>query len=126
MLSVKGNPSSSSSLKASYTRNTQNLHLITNSVTTSPTDKWIMNTNIIKPEIADQFSLGYFRNFKDNMFEFSAEAYYKAMQNQIDYKDNANERDPVIETQLLYGKGRAYGLELLLRKDKGKFHVWAG
>ena len=85
-----------------------------------------MNTNIIKPEIADQFSLGYFRNFKDNMFEFSAEAYYKAMQNQIDYKDNANERDPVIETQLLYGKGRAYGLELLLRKNKGKLTGWAG
>lgn len=116
----------SSSIKASYTRNTQNLHLITNSVTTSPTDKWIMNTNIIKPEIADQVSLGYFRNFKDNMFEFSAEAYYKAMQNQIDYKDNANERDPVIETQLLYGKGRAYGLELLLKKNKGEFTGWVG
>lgn len=116
----------SSSVKASYTRNTQNLHLITNSVTTSPTDKWIMNTNIIKPEITDQVSLGYFHNFKDNMFEFSAEVYYKAMQNQIDYKDNANERDPVIETQLLYGKGRAYGLELLLKKNKGKFTGWVG
>jgi hypothetical protein len=115
-----------SSIKASYTRNTQNLHLITNSVTTSPTDKWIMNTNIIKPEIADQVSLGYFHNFKENMFEFSAEAYYKAMQNQIDYKDNANERHPVIETQLLYGKARAYGLELLLKKNKGKFTGWVG
>lgn len=114
------------SLKAAYTRNTQNLHLITNSVTTSPTDKWIMNTNIIKPEICDQLSLGYFRNFKDNMFEFSAETYYKSMQNQIDYKDNADEQAPVIETQLLYGKGRAYGLELLLRKNKGKLTGWVG
>ena len=113
-----------SSLKAAYTRNTQNLHLITNSVTTNPTDKWIMNTNIIKPEIGDQVSFGYFHNFNDNMFEFSAETYYKSMQNQIDYKDNADERSPVIETQLLYGKGRAYGLELLLKKNQGKLTGW--
>jgi hypothetical protein len=115
-----------SSVKASYTRNTQNLHLISNSVITSPTDKWIMNTNIIKPEIGDQLSLGYFRNLKENMFEFSAEAYYKLMQNQIDYKDNADERSPVIETQLLYGKGRAYGVELLLKKNKGNLTGWIG
>lgn len=116
----------SSSLKAAYTRNTQNMHLITNSVSGSPTDKWIMNTNIVKPEIGDQVSTGYFLNFKDNMFEFSAEAYYKTMQNQIDYKDNANDQAPVIETELLYGKGRAYGLELLLKKNKGKFSGWIG
>ena len=115
-----------SSLKAAYTRNTQNLHLITNSVTTNPTDKWIMNTNIIKPETGNQVSLGYFQNFNDNMFEFSAETYYKSMQNQIDYKDNADERSPVIETQLLYGKGRAYGLELLLKKNQGKLTGWLG
>lgn len=125
-LSLSYTLNENNSLKAAYTRNTQNLHLITNSVTTSPTDKWIMNTNIIKPEICDQLSLGYFRNFKDNMFEFSAETYYKSMQNQIDYKDNADEQAPVIETQLLYGKGRAYGLELLLRKNKGKLTGWVG
>ena len=115
-----------SSLKVAYTRNTQNMHLITNSVTTNPTDKWIMNTNIIKPEIGDQVSLGYFHNFSNNMFEFSAETYYKSMQNQIDYKDNADERAPVIETQLLYGKGRAYGLEILLKKNQGKLTGWLG
>ena len=125
-LSLSYTLNENNSLKAAYTRNTQNLHLITNSVTASPTDKWIMNTNIIKPEICDQLSLGYFRNFKDNMFEFSAETYYKSMQNQIDYKDNADEQAPVIETQLLYGKGRAYGLELLLRKNKGKLTGWVG
>jgi hypothetical protein len=114
------------SLKISYSRNTQNLHLINNSVTTSPTDKWVMNTNIIKPEIGDQVSLGYFRNFKDNTFEFSVETYYKWMQNQIDYKDAADERNRVIETQLLYGKGRAYGVELLLKKNKGKLTGWIG
>ena len=116
----------SNSLKVAYSRNTQNLHLINNSVTTSPTDKWVMNTNIIKPEIGDQVSLGYFRNFKDNTYELSIETYYKWMQNQIDYKDAANERDRVIETQLLYGKGRAYGIEFLLKKNKGKLTGWIG
>ncbi|MFZ4398422.1 MAG: TonB-dependent receptor [Bacteroidales bacterium] len=116
----------SNSLKFSYTRNTQNLHLINNSVTTSPTDKWVMNTNIIKPEIGDQVSLGFFRNIKDNTFELSIETYFKWMQNQLDYKDAADERDRVIETQLLYGKGRAYGVELLLKKNKGKFTGWIG
>jgi outer membrane receptor protein involved in Fe transport len=60
------------------------------------------------------------------MYEFSAETYFKFMQNQIDYKDNANEQTQIIETQLLYGKGRAYGLELLLKKNKGKFTGWVG
>lgn len=125
-LSLSYTLNKNSSLKMAYTRNTQNMHLITNSVTTNPTDKWIMNTNIIKPEIGDQVSFGYFHNFRENMFEFSAETYYKSMQNQIDYKDNADERSPVIETQLLYGKGRAYGLELLLKKNQGKLTGWLG
>ncbi len=116
----------SRSLKFSYTRNTQNMHLITNSVSGSPTDKWIMNSNEVKPEIGDQISVGYFHNFNDNMYEFSAESYYKITQNQIDYKDNANDQAPIIETQLLYGKGRAYGLELLLKKNKGRFTGWIG
>ncbi|MFZ4741538.1 MAG: TonB-dependent receptor [Bacteroidales bacterium] len=116
----------SNSLKAAYSRNTQNLHLINNSVTTSPTDKWVMNTNIIKPEIGDQISLGYFRNYKDNTYEMSIETYYKWMQNQIDYRDAADERNRVIETQLLYGKGRAYGIEFLLKKNKGKLTGWIG
>ncbi|RLD84501.1 MAG: hypothetical protein DRJ07_04875 [Bacteroidetes bacterium] len=115
-----------SSLKFAYTRNTQNLHLIANSVTTSPSDKWVMSSNNIKPEIGDQISLGYVRNFDNNAFEFSVETYYKWMQNQIDYKDGANERDPIIERQLLYGDGRAYGIEFLLKKNKGKFTGWLG
>jgi hypothetical protein len=118
--------SEKNSLKLAYTRNTQNLHLITNSVSGSPTDKWIMNSNNVKPEVSDQLSMGYFRNFADNTYEFSVEAYYKSMQHQIDYKDNANDRAPVIETELLYGKGRAYGLELLLKKNQGKFTGWLG
>jgi len=74
---------------------------------------WIPNSNNVQPEIADQVSLGYFRNFEDNSYEFSAETYYKLLRNQIDYKDGAqigvNEN---VESQLLFGSGRAYGLEL--------------
>lgn len=125
-LSLSYTLNEASSLKIAFTRNTQHIHLITNSVSGSPTDKWIMNTNNVKPEIGDQVTTGYFRNFNDNMYEFSAEAYYKAMQNQIDYKDNANDMTQVVETELLYGKGRAYGLELLLKKNTGKFTGWLG
>jgi hypothetical protein len=114
-----------SSIKWSYARNIQNLHLLTNSTSSNPTDLWVPSSNNIKPEIADQESVGYFRNFSDNNYEFSAEVYYKTMQNQIDYKNGAqliaNEN---IESQLLYGKGRAYGLELYLKKKAGLLTGW--
>ena len=114
----------SSSLKASYTRNTQNLHLITGSTTSSPTDKWVASTNIIKPEIADQVAIGYYNNINED-YEFTAETYNKFMQNQIDYRDGAKvfTNEP-IETQLLFGEGRAYGIEFLLRKKNGRFNGW--
>jgi hypothetical protein len=116
-----------SSVKISYNRNTQNIHLLTNSTTSSPTDLYVMSSNNIKPEIADQVSTGWYRNFKDNIFEFSAEVYYKWLQNQIDYKDGAqliaNEN---VESQLTYGSGRAYGLELFLKKKYGRFNGWVG
>lgn len=113
------------SLKASYVRNTQNLHLVSNSTTSTPTDKWIASTNIIKPEISDQVSIGYYKNLADNKYELTVEAYYKTMQNQIDYRDGADVfSNDVIETQLLYGKGRAYGIEWLLKKKAGRFTGW--
>jgi hypothetical protein len=114
-----------SSVKASYARNTQNLHLLSNSTSGSPTDLWIPNSNNVKPEIADQVSLGYYRNFSDNMYECSVEVYYKYLQNQIDYRDGAelNYTDNV-ESQILFGKGRAYGLELFLKKKYGRFNGW--
>ncbi len=116
-----------SSLKASYSRNTQNLHLLSNSTSGNPTDLWIPSSNNVKPEIADQLSLGYFRNFKDNMFEFSSEVYYKYLQNQIDYKDGAELRfNENVESQLLFGNGRAYGIELSLKKKYGRFTGWIG
>jgi len=116
-----------SSLKASYSRNTQNLHLLSNSTSGNPTDLWIPSSNNVKPEIADQISLGYFRNFKNNMFEFSTEVYYKYLQNQIDYKDGAELRfNENVESQLLLGTGRAYGIELFLKKKYGRFNGWIG
>lgn len=115
------------SIKASYNRNTQNIHLLTNSTSSSPTDLYVMSSKNIKPEIADQISTGYFRNLKDNVYEFSAEIYYKNLQNQIDYKDAAQllvNQD--VESQLVYGVGRAYGLELFLKKKYGRFNGWVG
>jgi hypothetical protein len=114
-----------SSLKTSYARNTQNLHLLSNSTSINPRDLWIPSSNNVKPEIADQVALGYFRNFDDNTFEFSSEVYYKNMQNQIGYKNGAvlNNNNNV-ESQILFGNGRAYGLELFLKKKSGKFNGW--
>jgi hypothetical protein len=114
-----------SSVKFSYTRNVQNLHLISNSTSSSPTDLWIPSSNNVKPEIADQVSFGYYHNFHNNGYEFSAEVYYKNLRNQIDYKNGAilvaNEN---VESQLLFGKGRAYGLELYLKKKVGRMTGW--
>jgi hypothetical protein len=124
-LSASYKLSDNSSVKAAYGRNTQNLHLLSNSTASSPTDSWIGNSYNIKPEIADQVSLGFFRNFAENQYEFSAEAYYKNMQNQVDYKNGADiNTAPDVESELLYGKGRAYGLELYLKKKTGRFTGW--
>ena len=112
-------------LKAAYTRNTQNMHLISNSITATPSDRWIMSSNIIKPQISDQFTAGYFRNF-NNKYEFSLEAYYKDMKNQIDFKDAASQQDLYVERLLRFGKGRAYGAEFLVRKNTGKLSGWIG
>lgn len=114
-----------SSVKVAYSRNSQNLHLLSNSTSSSPTDSWIMNSLMVKPEIADQVSAGYFRNFRDNTIEFSAEVYYKTMQNQIDFKNGANTQgNELVEGELVFGEGRAYGLELFIKKKYGKFTGW--
>jgi hypothetical protein len=115
------------SLKLSYTRNTQNLHLVSNSTSTLPTDIWISSSNNVKPEIGDQASLGYFRNFDKDKYQFSSEIYYRWMQNQIDLKNGADiNANDLIEGELLFGIGRAYGLELLLKKNTGKLTGWIG
>lgn len=118
---------STASIKMGYARNTQSLHLMSNSTSGNPTDNWIGNSYNIKPEIADQLSLGLSKNFKDNQYELNIETYYKMMQNQIDYRDGADlNTAPDIESELLFGKGRAYGIELLLKKKTGKLTGWIG
>lgn len=116
-----------SSIKTAYTRNVQNIHLMSNSTSTSPTDLYIMNSNNVKPELADQVATGYFKNFNDDKYEFSAEIYYKWMQNQIEYRSGTDLRgNGNVEADLLYGDGRAYGIELFLKKRFGKFNGWIG
>lgn len=115
----------SSSLKASYNRTVQNLHLISNTTASSPLDVWSLSTNNIKAEHADQVAVGYFRNFRENAYEASVEVFGKTMDNQVDYINGAdvllNER---VEADLLYGKGRAYGAEFYVKKNTGRFTGW--
>ncbi len=115
------------SIKASYNRNTQNIHILTNATSSSPTDQYVLSSNNIKPEIADQVALGYFKNLDENKFELSGEVYYKWLQNQIDYKNAAQLlANSNVESELLYGVGRAYGLELFFKKKFGKLNGWIG
>jgi hypothetical protein len=113
------------SVKASYARNTQHMHLLSNTTSTSPTDRWIPNSNIIKPEIADQVSVGYYRNLNKDKYELGFETYYKAMQNQVDYRNGAQiEGNELVEGDLLFGIGRAYGAEFSIKKKEGKLTGW--
>jgi len=114
-----------SSVKLGYNRMSQYLHIVSNTAASTPLDIYTPVTNNVKPLISDQVTLGYFRNFKENMFETSAEIYYKDLQNQLDYVDNANLLlNEYLEADLVQGKGRAYGLELYVKKAKGKLNGW--
>ena len=115
------------SIKASYGRNAQYLHLLSNTTAGSPTDMWLPSGTFVKPGLADQVSLGYFRNFNDNNYEFSTEVYYKKLHNQIDYRDGAQLTfNANVEGELLIGEGRAYGIEFFVKKKYGKFNGWLG
>ncbi len=115
----------SNSVKASYNRTIQYIHLISNTVASNPLDVWTPSTNNLKPQIGDQWALGYFQNFKDNDYETSVEVYYRETQNQLDYIDGAelfiNE---LLEGDVLPGIGRAYGAEFYLKRNKGKLNGW--
>jgi len=92
-----------------------------------PSDLYIMSSNNVKPAITDQVSLGYYRNFNDDKFEFSTEVYYKWMKNEVDYKNDAQlTADQNVESQLLFGVGRAYGIEFFLKKRYGRYNGWIG
>jgi hypothetical protein len=125
-ISAKAQVSPSSSIKASYNRMVQYLHLISNTTASNPLDVWTPSSGNIKPEIGDQFTLGYFQDFgNEEAYAFSAEAYYRSTDNQIDYIDGANLLiNEYLEGELLTGKGRAYGLELYFEKKTGRFNGW--
>jgi outer membrane receptor protein involved in Fe transport len=124
-LSFKIDLTDNSSIKASYNRTAQYLQLVSNTAAATPLDIWTPSTNNIKPQLADQVALGYFKNLKENMFEASVEIYFKNMQHQLDYVDNANLLlNKKYEGDLLQGKGRAYGAEFYFKKIKGKFTGW--
>ena len=114
-----------SSVKLSYTRMRQYLNLISNTTAALPTSRWKLSDTYTKPQIADQLSLGYFRNLDNNTYETSAEVYYKNIQNAVDYRDGAQLLlTPNPEMELLQGKGKAYGLELMVKKNKGFLTGW--
>ncbi|GAA4305966.1 TonB-dependent receptor [Aestuariibaculum suncheonense] len=112
-------------LKASYTKSSQYLHLLSNTSSVTPLDVWTPSGQYIKPQISNQYAMGYFRKFKNNTYALELEAYYKAIDNRIDYIDGSDLiGNNNIETEILNGEARAYGLELLLRKNKGNFTGW--
>ena len=114
-----------SSLKFSYNRMFQYMHLIQTSTASTGQEFWTPTDTYIKPQIADQIALGYYRNFMDNMIEASVEVYYKKMQNTVELKDGADvQLNPHIETEIVEGQGRAYGVEFFVRKQRGKTTGW--
>jgi hypothetical protein len=113
------------SVKAGYNRISQYIHLLQNASAGTPVDCWIPSSPNVKPQIADQVSAGFFRNFKDNEYQLSVETYYKWMQNLIDYRTGASIMlNKLVEGELLYGKGKAYGMEFLFEKKEGKLTGW--
>lgn len=124
--SFKWQSSEVSSVKGSYNRMVQYLHLISNTTASNPLDVWVPSTQNLKPELGDQWTLGYFRDLgAEKNWEVSAEAYYRKTQNQVDYIDGADLLiNKYLEGELLSGQGRAYGLELYVQKKTGKLNGW--
>lgn len=114
-----------SSVKASYNRMSQYLHLLSNTSSPTPLDVWAPSGKYIKPQLLDQYALGYFKTFTDNKYSLEVETFYKDIQNRIDYIDGANLiANDAIEQVILNGKARAYGLEVLFRKNEGRLKGW--
>ncbi len=124
-LSMSYTLNDNSSVKASYTRLAQYLHLLSNTNSPTPLDVWTPSGPFIEPQLLDQYALGYFKNIANGAYSFETEVFYKDVQNRIDYIDGANLiANNAIEQVILNGEARAYGLEVLLRKNEGKFQGW--
>lgn len=117
--------SENKSVKASYNRMVQYLQLISNTASPTPLDIWTPSDSYIKPQIADQVGVGYFANFKENTYSLEVESFYKKIKNRIDYIDGADLiANEALEQIILNGEMRSYGLELMIRKNTGKFSGW--
>lgn len=124
-ISARISLSSNQSIKISYNRMRQYIHLISNTTAPTPIDLWQVGNEYLPPQIADNYSAGYFLNLKDNLWETSAEVFYKSMDNLVEYKDFPTLfLNQHLETELLTGEGRAYGGELYIRKLKGRWTGW--
>ncbi|MEP2023286.1 MAG: carboxypeptidase-like regulatory domain-containing protein [Reichenbachiella sp.] len=125
-ISGKYSLNESSSIKASYGRTRQNVHLLLNAASVAPTDIWRLSGAHIKPQIADQWALGFYKNiYGKHTIELSAESYYKRIQNLVDFKVGADlQFNQAIETDLLQGPGKSYGLELSVKKSSGWLTGW--
>ena len=118
---------SSASVKAAFNTSAQYIHQLTSNTTVSPTDIWKLSDINIKPQQGIQYSLGFYKNIDEKNLELSLEGYYKTMSNILDYKTGANlTLNENIERELLQGSGRAYGLEVLVKKEKGDFNGYFG
>ncbi len=118
---------STSSVKASYSRTRQFMHQAQNSAAGTPFDIWFSSSPNIKPQVADQFAIGYFRNFRQNTIETSVEAYYKTMKNSIDFKDHASlVLNPELDAELRFGRSWSYGFEFLMRIYQNRLNGWVG
>jgi len=116
-----------SSLKASYTRTIQYLHLATTSGATFPSDLWVPSSRVLKPSDAEQVAIGYFKNFHNNTWEASIETYYKVMNNQLEFKPGAQLLlNQNLEGEMIFGSGKAYGVELFIQKKTGRLTGWVG
>ena len=113
------------SVKGSYNRMSQYLHLISNTQSPTPLDVWAPSDRYLKPQLLDQVALGYFQNLKNDQFSLEVETFFKKIKNRVDYIDGANLiANETIERVVLSGRARAYGLEVLFRKNTGRFKGW--
>ena len=123
--SISYQPTHETSIKLGYARTSQNLHALRNQSTTTPFDRYAISSNIIKPEIADQVSVGFYLMTPDQNYDFSAEAYYRKTDNVIDYRDGKSFGSEIeLERLVLPGEGKSYGVELCARKNMGKLTGW--
>lgn len=128
-ISMRYELNKSSSVKASYTQNYQYIHLASFGSVSLPTDIWVPSTDKVKPQFGTQYSVGYFKNLKENVFETSVELYYKTMKNQIDYREGSTPDQDVKnnpDNNFVFGEGESYGAEFFVKKAKGKVTGWIG